>query len=105
MSRIDMEELFDRYVKGEASPNEVERVEAWLQHYHNPGAEWQEMDQAAKEKWLESFYQDIETVIGEEGKVVPMRPRRLWLRVVAAVAAMLVLALGLYVEWPRDVQM
>ena len=100
-----MEELFDRYLKGEATPAETERVEAWLEHYQHPQAEWQQMDKTSREKWLEGLFEDVEESIGDQ-KIVPIRPRRgLW-RTIAAVAAMLLLALGiLYLERPRQAQL
>jgi len=103
MSRIDMEDLFDRYLKGEAAPDEIERVEAWLNHYQNPFSEWQQMNKTRRDKWLEGLFDDIKTTIGDE-KVIPMRPRRMLWRAIAAIAAMLVLGLGVYLEWPRQTE-
>jgi len=104
MSRIDMEELFDRYLKGDASPAETERVEAWLEHYQHPQAEWQQMDKAGREQWLEGLFEDVQESISE-AKVVAMRPRRVLWRIAAVVAAMLLLALGVYLERPKQVQL
>ncbi|HZY35076.1 MAG TPA: FecR domain-containing protein [Mucilaginibacter sp.] len=104
MSRIDMEELFDRYLKGEASPAEMEKVEAWLDHYQHPHTEWQQMDKSSREKWLEGLYGDVQESIAEP-KVVALRPRRVWWRVAAAAAAMLLLGLGVYLERPQGAQL
>jgi len=104
MSRIDMEELFDRYLKGEATPAETERVEAWLDQYQNPRAEWQQMDKTSREQWLEGLFEDVKESIGEE-KVIPIRPRPVLWRTVAAISAMLLIALGIYVLWPHQLQL
>jgi transmembrane sensor len=105
MSRIDMEELFDRYLKGEASPAETERVEAWLEHYQHPKAEWQQLDKTSREKWLEALFEDVQESITEQ-KIVPIRSRRILWRTIAAIAAMLLLGLGIvYLERPKQVQM
>ena len=88
MGRIDMEELFDRYLKGEASPAETERVEAWLDHYKTPHAQWQQMDKTSRDQWLEGLFEDVQASIGEQ-KIVPMQSRRVLWRTVAAIAAML----------------
>ena len=105
MSRIDMEELFDRYQKGEATPAETERVETWLEHYQHPQAEWRQLDKTTREQWLEGLFEDVQATIGGE-KIVPMRSRRILWRAVAAIAAMLLLGLGLfYLKQPRQVQL
>lgn len=104
MSRIDIEDLFERYLNGEAAPGEVERVDAWLQHYHSPGPEWQQMDKAGREAWLNGLFDDIQANVSDE-KVVPIRRRMVWLRYVAAIAAVLVLAAGAYLAWPRKAEM
>ena len=101
MSRIDMEELFDRYLKGEATPAETERVEAWLNHYENPVSEWKQMDKTGRDRWLKGLLDDIKTTVGDE-KVITMRPSRALWRAIAAIAAMLVLGVGIYMEWPRQ---
>jgi ferric-dicitrate binding protein FerR (iron transport regulator) len=104
MSRIDMEELFDRYLKGDASPAETERVEAWLEHYQHPQAEWQQLDKAGRDKWLEGLFEDVQESIGEQ-KVIKLHPRRVLWRIAAAVAAMLLVGLGVfYLEQPRQAQ-
>ena len=36
MSRIDIEVLLDRYLKGEASPAEIDLVETWLNEHGTP---------------------------------------------------------------------
>jgi transmembrane sensor len=104
MSRIDMEELFDRYLKGEATPAETEKVEAWLEHYQHPQAEWQQMDKTSREKWLEGLFEDVSESIADR-KVVPMRSRRVLWRTIAAIAAMLLIALGIYLERSQQVQL
>src|SRR5580692_12626025 len=102
MSRIDMEELFDRYLKGEATPAETEKVEAWLEHYQHPQAEWQQMDKKSREQWLEGLFEDVQESVAEQ-KIVSIRSRRVLWRTVAAIAAMLLLGLGIvYLERPRQ---
>ena len=101
MSKIDIEELLDRYLKGETSSQETEQVEAWLNSYQNPGSGWQQMDRTSKDKWLAGLFQEIEATAGvHERKVMLMRPQRhLWLSV-AAVAAMLTVFFSVYLAWP-----
>ncbi len=92
-----MEDLFDRYLKGEASPAEIEKVVAWLDHYQHPHAEWQQMDKASRDRWLEGLFEDVQESIGGE-KIVPIRSRRVLWRSIAAIAAMVLLALGIYLQ-------
>ena len=96
MSRIDMGELFDRYLKGEASPGETERVEAWLEHYEHPASEWQQLDKPAREQWLDQVFEAVKTDIDPGRKVVKLRPRIVYLRIAAATAAILLFFAGVY---------
>ena len=101
MSRIDIEDLLDRYLKGEATHEEIERIEAWLNHNENPGSEWQQMDQATRDGWLTGLFNEIQAGAGiNDPKVVTMRPRRNLWRSVAAVAAVLAVFFTIYLEWP-----
>ena len=51
MSRIDIEDILDRYLKGEASPEEMEHVEAWLDEHHAASSTWQQMDKNRRDQW------------------------------------------------------
>lgn len=101
MSRMDIEPLLDRYVKGEASPDEIERVDAWLNQHQNPQAEWQQMDKTSRDKWLSDLFGEIEVNTGiDEPKVIKLRPRRWFWRSIAAVAAVFALFFTTYLLRP-----
>lgn len=101
MSRIDIENLLDRYLSGEVSADETERVERWLAEHGNHRSAWDEMDQAARKMWLDGLFTDIRASAGmNDAKVIRMHPQRNLWRSVAAVAAMLALFLTIYLEWP-----
>jgi transmembrane sensor len=100
MSKVDMEEMLDRYLKGEASPEEIERIETWLNNYGRPASEWQQMEQTSREQWLDGLFNEIQESAGiNNPKVVTMQPRILW-RNIAAVAAVIALFFAVYLEWP-----
>jgi len=101
MSRIDIEDLLDRYLKGEASPEEINRVEAWLNNTGNPGSEWKQMDKASRDQWLSGLFGEIsESISTNEPKVIVMQPRKNLWRSIAAVAAVLAISFTLYLAWP-----
>ncbi|MGH7238212.1 MAG: FecR family protein, partial [Candidatus Saccharimonadales bacterium] len=101
MSRIDMEELFDRYLNGEALPEEAEKVETWLNVYQTPRSEWQEMDKPGKDRWLAHLYDEIAADAGfSNRKVVIMRMRKIFWGGVAAAAAVIAIFFALYLERP-----
>jgi transmembrane sensor len=101
MSKIDIEDILDRYLKGEASPGEIERVETWLNSNVTPGNEWQQMDAKDRSQWLSALFDDIRSDAGiNDAKVVTMQPRRnLWRRMATA-AAMIAICFLVYHEWP-----
>jgi len=103
MSRNDIAGLLDRYLDGTALPDEVERVETWLNDYQDPAGEWQLMDKNSREQWLAHLFKEIEPdadVI--DTKVVVMQPKRkIWRSMVAAAAAILVFFM-IYYLWPAN---
>jgi transmembrane sensor len=101
MSRIDIEDLLDRYLKGEASPQEIERVEAWLNDNDAPGTQWQQMDKESRDQWLSGLFGEIsESISTNEPKIIAMQPRKNLWRSIAAVAAILAISFTLYLAWP-----
>jgi transmembrane sensor len=92
MSQQDMKTLLDRYLNGEASPQEKERVEQWLANTNNPGAEWHQMAAQDRMLWLSSVYNGIRQNIDANGaKVIPIkRSKTLWLSIGAAAAALII---------------
>src|SRR5260370_25341354 len=100
MSKVDIEEMLDRYLKGEASTEEIERIETWLNNFGHPASEWQQMEQTSREQWLDGLFNEIQESAGiNNPKVVTMQPRILW-RNIAAVAAVIALFFAVYLEWP-----
>ncbi|MCC8426490.1 FecR domain-containing protein [Mucilaginibacter sp. UR6-11] len=97
----DIETLLDRYVKRETSLNEDRLVEKWLDENGNTDPTWQRLDSIAQEKWLADVFNDIRISISKtENKIItmPHRKHMLWKRMAAA--AILVISLALYYEWP-----
>lgn len=100
MNRNIIEDLLDRYLKGETSQEENELVENWLDKNVNSPSEWQYFNQNQKDEWLAVTYSDIQNSIRTNSpKVVTMSERKfLWRRIAAA--AVLIIAFALYLEWP-----
>ena len=100
MSYNDIKDLLDRYATGNASDEEVERIESWLDENGNPNSEWQQMDKVHRDIWLAGVFQEIrQDITSDDAKVVALRKRNTW-RSVAAVAAVFVLFFTLWLEWP-----
>ena len=90
MSRIDIEDLLDRYLDGRASKDEINCVENWLNANGTPGNEWQGMDEAGREKWLSALFMDVQVSAGiNQSKIVGMPQRNNLWRYAAAIAAVL----------------
>ncbi len=101
MSRIDIEDLLDRYLNGTANPEEIERVETWLANNGNTHSEWKQMEQKDKDQWLSGLFGEIqESIDSKDAKVVVMQPRRVLWRSVSAIAAALAIFFTIYLQWP-----
>jgi len=99
MSRIDIEDILDRYLKGNASPQEIRQVEAWLDQHHAADSAWQQMDKTSRDKWLTSLFTEIEAD-AKNTKVVKMQPGRVWLLSIASVAAVLLIVFTVFLQKP-----
>lgn len=101
MSRDQIEDLLDRYLKGETTTEENERVERWLEENNHTYSVWLGMDQSSKDKWLSGVFEEISSKIsGGDAKVLlmPHRKRLLWQRM-ASVAAVLLISSVFWLEW------
>lgn len=97
---MKIDQLFERYLKGEASLDEQKLVEDWLAGLNGDTAAWDELDSSAQELWLQKVYHRIETSIdAKEKKVVKLKPNR-WLKWVAASAAVIA-GLVFFLLWPK----
>jgi len=100
MSYNDIKDLLDRYATGNASDEEVERIESWLDENGNPNSEWQQMDKVHRDTWLAGLFQEIrQDITTNEPKLIALGKRDTW-RSVAAVAAIFALFFTLWLEWP-----
>jgi len=100
MSNNDIKNLLDRYATGNASEEEVKRIESWLDENGNRNSEWLNMNKMHRDIWLASLFQEIrQGITNDEAKVVILRKRNTW-RYIAAVAAVFVLFFTLWFEWP-----
>ena len=101
MGRIDIEDILDRYLQGTASPDEIGRVDTWLNQRNAPAAQWKQMDKTSRDQWLSGLFSQVQDSAGiNSAKVVKMQPQRGWWVTVAAVAAMVAIVFGVYINWP-----
>ena len=99
MSRNDIEELLDRYLNGEASPEENERVETWLNNNGSINSEWQQLGKADKDQWLSGLFNEIRGTINNP-KIIALPQRKPLWKYVGAAAAVLAIFFTAYLEWP-----
>jgi ferric-dicitrate binding protein FerR (iron transport regulator) len=78
-------QLLDRYLSGECSEEERQRVEAWLEQMELSQNEWTALDATAKAEWLAKLYGDIQHTIAKP-------TRRLFIFRFAAAAILILLA-------------
>lgn len=95
--------LLNRYQQGRASADEARLVESWLLENGSGSGEWNEMDELARRRYLSDLYNTIRKARLADGlsHVPPARVHRLsfW-RIISSIAALFLLACGLYLTWP-----
>lgn len=97
-------DLISRYLSGEASDAEVQQLETWVL----AAAENKAIFVKAKKAWVltgmerdrtkvdvEKAWKQTQLTLGNKGKVVPLRRRRLWIAIAASVIILVVAGLGI----------
>lgn len=101
MDRTNIDDLLYRYLNGQASPSEIQLVEAWINKNELMGTGWQRLDEPGKEQFLKDIFSAIETsTIINDPKIKPLWPKQNLWRKLAAIAAMFVLIFAAYITWP-----
>lgn len=107
MSRHDIEQLLDRYLKGETNSSENDLVKKWLIENEPEDTDWKRLDKPGREQWMDHLFSDIQFTINKSNKQaaeqpnIPVKPKTITLwRKVAAIAAMLAVSITLFVYWP-----
>lgn len=101
MSRLNIEDLLDRYLNRQTTAEENELVEQWLANY-NSGSAWEDMNASARKAWLDELFHDVQESINADTSVilVPLKKSYPWFRYVAAIAASVAVFFTLYMAWP-----
>lgn len=101
MNQDNIEDLLERYLRKETSPEENQLIEQWLMANGNAEPEWQKLDRWNKDQWLSGVFAEIKaTIHTNKPKVRLIRPRKnLWYSIAAV--AVLIISLGFYLTWPQ----
>jgi transmembrane sensor len=101
MSRLNIEDLLDRYLNRQTTAEENELVEQWLANY-NSGSAWEDMNASARKVWLDELFHDVQESINADTSVtlMPLKKSYPWFRYVAAIAASVAVCFTLYMAWP-----
>lgn len=106
MSRNDIKQLLDRYLKGETDASENNLIEKWLNENEPENTGWTRLDKKERDQWMIDLFSDIQGSISKSADNVVKEiqiPRkkttmRLWQNV-AAVAAILAFFVTLVANW------
>ena len=102
LDKIDI--LLRRYQQRETSVEENRLVETWLAENDGGGQRWNKMDDESQKQFLSELYTDIASITQLQGGTTSKPAHRnddfrLW-RSVSSIAALFVVACGLYLAWP-----
>lgn len=102
MSRPHIENLLERYLRQETTPEENLLVEQWLDGHTTKSDSWQNMNANTREKWLDKVFKEVQQSIQgrQPAKVIPLQQKKTWLRALTALAASVAIFFVLYTAWP-----
>jgi transmembrane sensor len=102
MDRNFVDDLLARYLKQETSVEENRVVEKWLEENRNGVSPWQTLDPVSKDLWLSNVLSEINISIKtDKTKTSPIPLQEVGWYKFAAVAAVLLVCLGLYIWLPQ----
>ncbi len=88
MSKDQVIVLLDKYLNGECSEAEKQRVLSWLEGIDNESGEWSVLSADAKKAYIEKLYADIQAQMVPDTNA-EHKGRRLWYRVAAAILVLI----------------
>lgn len=95
MSRKNIEDLLDRYLKKQTTAKENEQFEEWFAAYDQHDDKLKHLDKDLKVRWLDDLYSDLQVSIAADQKIIVMKPDHKKLFAIISSAAVLLLCLGL----------
>lgn len=99
MAKNKVIELLDRYLRGECTPSEVERIDEWFTAHGADKTTLEQMDPARRQVWMDGLLAEIQE-INQGHAQVRTRPKRSilvqWGRAAAAAAIVALVAAGIY---------
>lgn len=96
MDQKEITDLFDRYLTGQASPQEIVQVEAWLDGLATVPNDWTKKSVDEQSASLHALFADIQQTIQQATPVVPIKRRRSWMTIAAAAVLILVVGIGAF---------
>jgi transmembrane sensor len=101
MSRHNIEDLLDRYLRKETSASENEQVEAWLDAHQQNQNEWFSFNEETRSEWLDDLFADVKINRQQPAaKIISLKRRNnFWLKA-SSIAALLVIGLAILWQWP-----
>lgn len=99
MDNENFDLLIERYLNKETSSDENEQIENWLDENEPENTQWKSLSNAKRKAWLGNLYLEVIQKT-ESNSDLRTEPRKInvW-RTVAAIAAILILALTLTLNW------
>lgn len=99
---MKIDQLLDKYLKGEASLEEQQLVERWLENPDQPATVWDQLDAGSQDEWLQKLYRRIaHTIDAENKKTIKFKS---WFKVAMASAAVFAGFLLALLLWPKQKQ-
>ncbi len=98
---MKIDQLLDRYLKGEDTLEEQRLVEQWLESPANEPSVWDEMQPERQDQWLKATYQQIEnTLNAKETKVLKLWHFKWWKLAMASAAVFI--GFLMFFFWPSQ---
>lgn len=97
--------LLDKYLQGNCTMEEVEKIHAWLKQVQRQDNEWPAHNEQEQARYLDGLYQDITHSIGRRAEKTRQRTiRRRFIQVAASVALLCGMLAAFYVfpPWNTD---
>jgi len=105
MNAEELDQLLEKYLDGKCTPEETLLVEQLVDNYDNKSTAWEDLEAHKQQVWLQQLWAEIKaSMLTYETQYLKFKRFKLWSRIAAAAAVLLIVGLGVFFYTQRHLE-
>ncbi|HWW40641.1 FecR family protein [Pedobacter sp.] len=105
MNAEELDQLLEKYLEGKCTPEETLLVEQLVDNYDNKSTAWTDLNNNKQQVWLQQLWAEIKaSMLTYETQYLKFKRFKLWSRIAAAAAVLLIVGAGLFFYTQRHLE-